>query len=93
MPQAGGFEPPPLGVHRVGRSGGGDQVGGLIAGAADPTPQPDVSLGRGRPDVLDPRALRLVPASRKCKSPRGQPGVQPDLAEPLRERFARLAHA
>ena len=29
--QAGDFQPPPLGVHRVGGAGGGDQVGGLVS--------------------------------------------------------------
>ena len=56
------LQPSPLGPHRVRRPRRGDQVRHLVICPADLAPGADVLIGWRGPGVLDPRALRLMPA-------------------------------
>ena len=85
MAQARTRQPPPLHVHRVGRPGRRDEVGGLTLGAAYPAPGLDVGVGECLLGRLDAAGLRLVPAGRRGQRPGGQARVQPNLAQALRE--------
>ncbi len=93
VPQTGDLEPPPFGVCAVGGAERGEQVWYLALGTGRGTPGADVVRRGRRAGVLDARAFGLMPACRLGYRPGGQPGLDPDVAQPLGQRLAGLADA
>ena len=74
--QARTRQPPPLDIHRVGRPGRRDKVGGLTLGAAYPAPDQDVGVAECLLGRLDATGLRLMPAWPPRTAP-GRSGPRP----------------